>query len=169
MKQILFVGLYLVAIVAANLLTATFGPGISIVNAFVLIALDLVSRDNLHDLWKTGKWWKLGLLIGTGSLLSWLFNKDAGQIAVAPLVAFAAAGAIDTITYHFLRKYPYLIKCNGSNLFSALTDSIVFPTIAFGGFTLWVTLGQFVAKVAGGFIWSLIWRKLNVVAPACNE
>ena len=44
----------------------------------------------------------------------------------------------------------------GSNVFGALVDSLVFPTIAFGGFLPWITLGQFAAKVAGGFLWSLV-------------
>ena len=42
------VGLYLVAIIAANLLVAKFGPAISIVNAFLFIGLDLTARDKLH-------------------------------------------------------------------------------------------------------------------------
>jgi hypothetical protein len=39
---------------------------------------------------------------------------------------------------------------------SAAVDSIVFPTIAFGGFLPLITLGQFAAKVAGGAVWSII-------------
>lgn len=51
---------------------------------------------------------------------------------------------------------PRMIKINGSNIASAAVDSVVFPTVAFGSFLPIVTLGQFVAKVLGGFIWSLI-------------
>jgi hypothetical protein len=45
------VSLYLTAIVAANLLTARFGPTASIYNAFALIGLDLITRDRLADFW----------------------------------------------------------------------------------------------------------------------
>ena len=35
-------------------------------------------------------------------------------------------------------------------------DSILFPTIAFGSFLPLIVLGQFAAKVGGGFVWSLL-------------
>ena len=35
-------------------------------------------------------------------------------------------------------------------------NSIVFPTLAFGGFMPVIVLGQFAAKVLGGFLWSKI-------------
>jgi len=48
------------------------------------------------------------------------------------------------------------VRVNGSNVVSAAVDSVVFPTLAFGSFLPWVILGQFLAKVAGGAVWSLI-------------
>jgi queuosine precursor transporter len=149
--------LYLVAIIAANLVTARFGPSASIVNAFLFIGLDLTSRDRLHEAWhRRGLIWKMALLIGVGSLLSWMLNRNAGTIAIASFVAFACAAVVDTAIYQLLHRHNYLVKVNGSNILSALTDSLVFPTLAFGGFMPLVTLGQFAAKVAGGFIWALV-------------
>jgi hypothetical protein len=168
-NQILWVALYLISIIAANLLTAQFGPGVSIINAFLLIGLDLSSRDALHEMWRTGKWWKMGLLIGAGSIISWALNRNAGMVAMASFVAFAGAALVDTLAYHYLRRSRWMIKCNASNVLSAATDSLLFPTIAFGGFSPWITLGQFVAKVGGGFLWSLILGRLNVVASASQE
>lgn len=152
--------LYLLAIILANLSSAHFGPGASIVNAFLFIGLDLTARDRLHDAWRRkGIVWKMLLLIVAGSLLSWVINRNAGQIAVASFVAFASAAIVDTIIYQLLHKRGYMVKVNGSNIVSALVDSLVFPTLAFGGFLPWVTLGQFAAKVFGGAIWALILRK----------
>ncbi len=37
-----------------------------------------------------------------------------------------------------------------------MVDSLVFPTIAFGGILWTITLGQFLAKVLGGYVWSLV-------------
>lgn len=149
--------LYLAAIVAANLTVAWFGPSVTIINAFLFIGLDLTARDRLHDAWRgSGLAWKMGLLIAAGGLLSYLLNRDAGPIAVASTVAFATAASVDAIVYHLLRARPFLIRANASNIPAAATDSLVFPTLAFGGFLPWITLGQFAAKVAGGFIWSLI-------------
>ena len=80
--------MYLVAIVLANLLVAEFGTKAVLVVAFLFIGLDLTSRDYLHEIWQSKLWLKMLLLIGVGSLLSWLLNKDAGQIALASFLAF---------------------------------------------------------------------------------
>ena len=160
--QAFFVLLYLAAIIVANLMTARFGPAATIINALLFIGLDLVARDRLHEAWHgRGLVWKMGVLIATGSLLSWLLNRNAGQIAVASFVAFALAAVTDTLTYSIgLRQgWTWFVRCNGSNLTSAAVDSLAFPTLAFGGFMPWVTFGQLAAKVCGGMLWSLILRK----------
>ena len=154
--------LYLGAIVAANLLVARFGPAVVIVNAFLFIGLDLVARDRMHEAWHgRGLVWKMGALIATGSLLSWLLNRNAGMIAVASFVAFALAATTDTLVYAFgkRRGWSWLQRSNGSNIASAFVDSLVFPTLAFSMLLPLVILGQFAAKVGGGFIWSLVLRK----------
>ena len=96
------------------------------------------------------------LLIGAGGLLSWFINQGAGRVAIASFIAFALAGLSDTIVYQLLYRYSKLLKINGSNIVSAAVDSIAFPTIAFGVFIPWVVLGQFLAKVIGGYFWSII-------------
>jgi len=150
------------AIVAANLSVVRWGPSATVVNAFLFIGLDLTSRDKLHDAWHgRGLLWKMALLIATGSVLSWLLNRDAGQIALASFVAFAAAGVVDAVTYHFLRERAWIVRVNGSNAFSAAVDSLVFPTVAFGMFLPLVVLGQFAAKVLGGFMWAWIIKRFN--------
>ncbi|WP_395707016.1 VUT family protein [Casimicrobium huifangae] len=154
-----YVALYLVAIVAANLTVAAFGPNTTIINAFVLIGLDLTARDNLHDAWHgRGLAWKMAALIGAGSALSWLINRDAGQIALASMLAFGAAAVADTLVYQILRERAHMVKVNGSNVISAAVDSMIFPTVAFGGFMPAVVLGQLAAKVLGGLVWSMILR-----------
>lgn len=157
MKNYLIVAMYLSAILMANLSVTWLGPSVSILNSFLFIGLDLSSRDKLHDAWQgKGLLWKMGLLIGSGSALSWLLNQNAKQVAIASFAAFAAAACVDTLVYHLLRDKAHLFKVNGSNIFSAAVDSLVFPTLAFGGFLPWVTLGQFAAKVLGGLLWSFI-------------
>ena len=59
---------------------------------------------------------------------------------------------------HLLGDYPRWMRINGSNVPSAMVDSLVFPTLAFGAFLWPIVLGQFVAKVLGGFVWSLIFE-----------
>lgn len=157
-----YVILYLAAIVAANLSVAHFGPPAVIINAFLFIGLDLTARDKLHEKWQGRKLpVKMAALIATGSALSWALNRDAGIIAVASFVAFAAAGVVDTAVFQSLIRSRRMIKINGSNVAAALVDSLVFPTIAFGAIIPSLIIGQFIAKVGGGFVWSLIIARAN--------
>lgn len=71
------------------------------------------------------------------------------------------AGGFDALTYALLGERARLLRMNGSNVVSAAADSLIFPTLAFGAFLWPIVLGQFAAKVAGGFIWSVI---LNAVS-----
>jgi hypothetical protein len=149
--------LYLAAIVAANLSVAAFGPGVTIINAFWLIGLDLTLRDRLHDAWKRDALVpRMVGLIALGGLISYVLNVDAGPIALASTVAFAVSAGLDATAYALLEPYRRLIRINGSNVVGAAADSILFPTLAFGAFLWPIVLGQFAAKVAGGFLWSLI-------------
>jgi len=165
---------YLAAIVAANLIVTAFGPSISVVTAFVFIGLNLTARDRLHDRWSgTDLRWKMGALIASGGLLSWLLNADAASIALASSLAFAVSESVDAFAYHVLRDRPWYQRVNASNTLSAGVDSVLFPLIAFGGFLPLITLGQFVAKVFGGSIWSWLLRPrtaalaaLLIAAPA---
>jgi len=157
LSQYKYIALYLVAIVLANLTVAWFGPKMTIVNAFLFIGLDLTARDYLHDAWHNNHLvLKMAALIATGSAITWMLNKDAGQVALASMVAFSLAAITDSIFYQLLGRYPRWLRINGSNIPSAAVDSLVFPTIAFGGFLPLITLGQFAAKVTGGFVWSII-------------
>jgi queuosine precursor transporter len=170
MPAVVLIGLYLAAIVIANLVVALFGPKYILLTSFLLIGLDLVARDRLHDMW-AGKalWPRMLALIGAGSLLSAAISivaealtRGAGvaqatiRVAVASFVAFALAGLADAAIYHAARRHPWLVRANTSNLAGAAVDSLVFPTLAFGSLMPLIIAGQFAAKVAGGALWSLV-------------
>lgn len=160
----LIVGLYIVSVVVANLLIAQFGPTAAIPVAFLLIGLDLTARDTLHERWANKNLWlKMAGLIVVGSVLSAALNRQVAQISVASFVAFAATGLTDTIVYHTLKDRVRFVRVNGSNVFSSAVDSFVFPALAFG-FPLLVPImtGQFLAKVLGGLLWSLLLRRIDV-------
>jgi hypothetical protein len=156
----LFVSIYVAAITAANLSVAAFGPAVTPINAFLLIGLDLSLRDKLHDRWAGRQLWPrmLAMIVGAG-VISYALNPATGTIALASVVAFTVAGLVDAIVYQGLLGRPYLVRANGSNSAGALVDSLVFPTIAFGGFLPAIVALQFAAKVAGGFVWSLALRR----------
>lgn len=168
----ILVAVYLAAIVAANLLAAAFGPAITVWNAFLFIGLDLSTRDRLHDRWSGRRLGvRMGGLIVAGGFLSWVVNRDAGPIALASVVAFTLAAATDAGVYHLLRRRGWLERSNVSNVAGAAVDSLVFPTLAFGGILPWITFGQFLAKVGGGFVWTLVLRKRRTyyVCPECGR
>lgn len=157
MKNLLYVGIYLFAIVIANLVVLWFGPSSTIINAFLLIGLDLSLRDKLHDSWLGRNLpLKMGALIVSGAVITYILNADAGMIAVASVSAFSAAALVDTVIYSLLHNKSYLIRSNYSNIGGAVFDSVLFPTIAFGIFMPWIILGQLFAKIAGGFLWSVL-------------
>lgn len=142
--------IYAAAMTLANLSVAAFGPAISPVNAFVLIGLDLALRDWLHVRLKT--WQMLALIVAAGAL-TYLLNPAAGKIAVASSAAFTAAALVDWATFARLRG-SWLMRANGSNVAGAAVDSLIFPTLAFGALMPHIVALQFVAKVAGGALWS---------------
>ena len=157
----IYSGIYIAALVLANLLVAWLGPWFSPINAFVLIGLDLSLRDKLHEQWQNDKLiLKMGGLIVVASVVSYLLNPAAGTIALASFVAFALAMIADSIAYHFLREKSWMIRSNGSNIAGAAVDSITFPTIAFGGLMLEIVALQFIAKLFGGGIWSFLLTKI---------
>lgn len=153
----MFVFVYIAAIVAANLLVASFGPAITPVNAFFLIGLDLAIRDALHVRWQ-GKdlALRMFLLIAVSGAISYALNPATGMIAVASLVAFSVSGLVDTLVFTRMRDRPFLVRSNVSNLFGALVDSILFPTIAFGALLPHIVAGQFAAKVLGAALWAFL-------------
>jgi hypothetical protein len=159
MREILIaVSVYALAMTAANLSIAAFGPAISPVNAFFLIGLDLTLRDWLHVRLRA---WYMGLLIVATGLLTYALNPAAGMIAVASACAFSAAAVVDWATFASLRG-TWLFRANGSNVAGAAVDSLLFPTIAFGVLMPGIIVAQFAAKVVGGAMWAWLFQgRLN--------
>ena len=156
----IYAGIYIAALVSANLLVAWLGVWFSLVNAFVLIGLDLSLRDKLHDLWEGDNLpIKMGGLIATASIVSYAINPATGMIAFASLAAFSLSMVADSLVYRYLKDKEWMIRVNGSNVAGSAVDSVVFPTIAFGGLMLEIVALQFIAKVGGGYIWSRIFKR----------
>lgn len=154
---ILAVCAYALAMICANLLVARFGPTISPVLAFVFIGLDLSLRDWLHL--KIAKW-QMGLMIVATGGMTYLLNPASQMIAIASTAAFTCAALIDWIVFSVI-KGRWIVKANVSNVAGAAVDSLVFPTIAFGGFMPEIVALQFAAKVIGGGAWSALLAKVR--------
>ena len=150
--------IYIAVICEANLLVAHFGPWITPINAFVLVGLDMVLRDILHERYG---FIRSVLLSAIAGVISYAINPAAGIIAIASVVAFVAASVANAWVYQLLISKPWLKKSNAGNIAAAAVDSGLFPVIAFGAFMPGIVVGQFMAKVGGGFVWSMLLRKLR--------
>lgn len=138
----------------ANWVVTAFGPTILPFTAFVLIPFDMTARDVLHERWGSNwLWTRMAALVLSGSLISWLFAAGSPEVCLASGVSFCVAGLADCLVYHGLRGCHRNTRMNGSNLISALADSLCFPLVAFGSVSLPVFLGQWWLKVVGGFLW----------------
>ena len=149
------ISLYAVAIIAANLLVAQFGPSITPINAFFLIGLDLALRNYLSL--KMNRYQMAAMILGTGAL-SYAINPATGMIAIASGVAFTLAAIADWMTFNTVTGN-WMKRNFAGNSVGALVDSILFPTIAFGGLMPMIVLAQFAAKVAGGSMWGYIIKR----------
>lgn len=165
MVQYLVVFGYLVIIVSANILTATFGEVMIPITSFLMIGYNITARDYLHDQWQ-GNRIKLGLLIVGGSVITILVSQDALRIAIASATAFLLAETVDTLIYERIHHLPFLQRANGSNVVSALVDTLVFTSIAFGVSApiLGIMIVDWIVKVAGGFVWSSLFVMLITLA-----
>lgn len=148
---------YALAMTAANMSVAMFGPSVTPINAFVFIGLDLALRDLLHT--KINRWQMLGLIAGTG-LLTYVLNPAAGMIAIASAVSFTAAALVDWSIFARMAG-SWMRRSNASNVGGAAIDSLLFPTIAFGALMPHIVLMQFVSKVLGGAFWAFVINKVT--------
>jgi hypothetical protein len=154
-SHLFFCGLFLAAVVAANLLVNHYGPSSTPYVAFGLIAFDLSARDRLHlELDGSQRWVVLGVLIALGSALTYLLNNGASEVALASVVAFAAAMIVDSLLFILGAPLDAQRRVTVSNTGAAATDTLIFFAIAFGLSTVPFVLifSQFTAKVAGGAI-----------------
>ncbi len=149
--------IYALAMVSANLLVFAFGPWVSPINSFFLIGLDLTMRDWLQV--RIRPLQMLALISFTG-VLTFILNPAAGMIAVASAVAFTGAAFVDWAAFTKLRG-SWMFRANGSNVAGAAVDSLIFPTLAFGALLPHIVAMQFVAKVAGGAMWSLVLQRVR--------
>ena len=147
---------YAAAIILANYLVFLFGPSVTPINAFVFIGLDLALRNWLNL--QMEKWQMGAMIFGTG-LISYFLNDTMQMIAIASAVSFTLASLVDWAVFTKVQG-EWIKRANVSNTAGALVDSIAFPTIAFGVLMPEIVLLQFLAKVFGGFVWTLLLTKI---------
>lgn len=163
---------YAGAMTLANLAIAHFGPWFSLVNAFVLIGLDLALRDWLHMRLKA---WQMGALIAASGVLTYALNQSAQHIVIASAAAFTLAALVDWRVFVGLSG-SWLKRSLGSNVAGAVVDTVAFSALAFWvlspsplplAVVVQIAALQFLAKVAGGTMWAaLLSRTVRARAAA---
>ncbi|WP_433078951.1 VUT family protein [Dactylosporangium sp. CA-052675] len=134
--------LFVVLVVAANWLTATFGVVAGLVTAGTFAAgLVLLVRDWLQEV--GGRWWVVAA-IAAGALISVWMSSPA--LALASGVAFAVSELADFAVYTPLRRRTLAGSMALSNTVGAVVDSLLFLSLAGFPPTQWAT--QSVIKVA---------------------
>lgn len=165
MSLIFAVLIYASAMTMANLSIAHFGPWVSPINAFVLIGLDLALRDWLHMRLKS---WQMLALIAASGVLTYALNNSAQHIVIASAAAFTLAALTDWSTFSRIGG-SWFRRSVGSNVFGAVVDTAVFSLLAFVLLSpnpkplevvAQIAALQLAAKVAGGFVWALIVRRV---------
>jgi len=144
--------IYIFGMTAANLIIVNLGPSAMPFVAFFLIGLELSLRDYLHlKMSPIG----MGVMIVSAGVVTFILNPAALQLAIASSVAFTCAALTNWGLFVWF-KGTWLYRVNGSNVFAAGVDSLLFPTLAFGIIMPGIVLLQFAAKIIGGGIWSIV-------------
>lgn len=152
--QLIFV--YVSLFVAANILVATFGPGITPVNALFLISADIVIRDRLQ--YKYGFSTSIVCCVIAGAITIAL-QHDSGMIAVASMASVILSGIASALSFMF-KSGTFYTKAVPASVVAAAVDSIAFPLIAFGSVMPLITLAQFSAKTLGAMAILYTMRKI---------
>ena len=157
--MVLLVVFYIASIIAANLIIMYFGANAIPYVSFILIGFDFVIRDKLHD--KINKL-QMFLLIVVSGLITYIINVDTKIIAIASSISFTLASFGDWFVFH-KASGSWENRSNKSNIVAAIIDSIIFPTIVFGGLNICITIMQIITKTFGGFCWVQILKRNNKV------
>jgi queuosine precursor transporter len=162
--QAIKISVYLMAFVLANFIVIWFGEVGLIFTALFLIPFDFVMRCLFHEQWKGIELFlKLGSLVGIASILTYVINNDAKNIALASTFGFISAQMLASVFYQTYIKKSFLFKVNGSDALGVIADSIVFQVIAFGSISTSITLSQVALKIVGGVFWYyLIFHKYKL-------
>jgi uncharacterized PurR-regulated membrane protein YhhQ (DUF165 family) len=146
--------LYLTAFIIANFLVLFFGKYGLLLSSLFLIPFDFVMRCFFHENWK-GKELilKLGLIVLSASVFTYLINFNAQNIAIGSAGGFISAQIFAGIFYQLFINKSYFFKVNGSDAVGILVDSIVFQILAFGSLNIYIMLSQFILKIIGGLFW----------------
>jgi uncharacterized PurR-regulated membrane protein YhhQ (DUF165 family) len=154
MKTIIKIIIYLSAFVFANFIVLWFGKYGLIFTALFLIPFDFVMRCLFHEQWKGIELiTKLGSVVLIASLLTYIINIEAKNIAIASSIGFISAQIVAGIFYQLTIKKSYFIKVNGSDFFGIIADSIIFQIIAFSSINYDITISQTILKIIGGLFW----------------
>ena len=146
------------ALVSANLAIIEFKEYAFYLVGFLLIPLDMVLRDILHERWKDNNiTLRMFGLILVGGVITWLFNHDTLIVAVASVSAFTTSMTVNAGVYQLMLNTSKFVRMNTSNFFASIADSLVF-TLLFFGFDPWIVVIQSLIKFSGGLLFTLIFK-----------
>lgn len=153
--------LYISGIICSNLLLLEYEEKAVYWIAFLVIPIDLLTRDILHQSWLgRNLWLKMGALIFIGAAITIIINISAKVIVLASLLAFLGASVVNTYIYHKMLKTSLFARMTVSSVLSAIVDSVLFILIVFG-FEWKIVLVQILVKSFGVYFWTYLYNQLK--------
>ncbi|WP_237743206.1 VUT family protein [Mycobacteroides abscessus] len=107
--------------------TLPIGFGLAAPSGVLFAGAQLTLRDLIHE--QLGAWKTLAVITASAPLTALVASPT---LAAASVVTFLAAEAADLAVYSWLRRRGYITAVLGSNLVSAVLDSLLFLALAFG-------------------------------------
>ena len=160
----LSMGIYIVAVLAANYTAVWFIPlpvfGMVSVGTLIF-GVTFTQRDRVHR-YGRGPVYGMILAAAAGMVLESLLLDVDWRIILASFVAIVLSEAADTEVYQRLLHRSWLQRVAGSNLVSIPLDSLLFNLIAFWGvfapsMLVAIIFGEIVTKFTTGGLAALGW------------
>ena len=171
-KLYLSMGIYIVAVLAANYTATWFIPlpvfGMVSVGTMIF-GVTFTQRDRVHHYGRVPVYTMI-LIAAVGMVLESLFLAVEWRIILASFLAIVISEAADTEIYHRLLHRSWLQRVTRSNLISIPLDSLLFNLIAFLGvfkpsMLVAIVFGEIVVKFTTGAL-AALWRAPQAVGDA---
>lgn len=107
--------------------TIAIGFGLESPSGVLFAGAQLTLRDLIHE--RLGAWKTLTVIAASAPLTALVASPT---LALASVITFVAAETADLAVYSRLRRHGYTTAVLGSNVASAVVDSILFLALAFG-------------------------------------
>lgn len=148
---------YVAIFTIVNLIVYYCGAWVIPITTSVCVAANMMLRDRVF----CGKGLKFSAAIAAAAgLCTFAFNHAALSVAVASFTAVVAGAFVAGSVFKLLKSKVSIEKARPiANTCSAITDSLIYPTIAFMTFLPFVSMEMFASKFLSVLLYTFIINK----------